>query len=381
MSGGGILKKYFIVISLLLVILCVFFLYSLKPENDNNQQMINKVRINFWVYSPELLKTADQFEKEYPNVRVVKRLLKNSTILLEELYAAQSSGNPPDFAEMPSWYGIYPLIETGAILSVDEFLLGENAAELPSAFEKRFRFKDKLWAIPVSYEVPLLYVNEAVFAQGKIPTERLDSVANVMEIATELNSDGLEWGINSDKMYPWYLMNLYEESGEITEQVAARLTGDYKVFLFHTNHLALTQFVNGEGGILISTSGKLKLIEKLIGSKFKWNILPFPVASEEIIPNGNGIVIFNKENANSEYMKQFLSFLQEEEQLKNIAIEQSVIPANTKLILDDSFLQYYRHFQGYENILIDSLKAEGRILTPRDEADWRTILYANENRE
>lgn len=378
------MKKWFIVISALIIFLCVFFLYSLKPENTIDQQIINKDSITFWVYSPELIEMANQFEAANPDIKVTTKLVKNQVTFLDELYAAQSAGNPPDFAEMPSWYGIYPLIETGAIMPVTDYLLPEYETGLPVAMKKRFQYEDALWAMPISYEVPLLFVNEALLSQSQIELDTLNHMLAVLEAGNKIaksNGHHLKWGINADNLYPWYLMNIENQLNTINEKKASILIEKNKDFLFHQNHLALTEFVNGEGGILLSSSNKLQLIEKLIGSKFKWQVIPFPTRAEKLVPNGSGLVIFKKNDSLPNYLVQFLQFIQQEERLKDFALLSSTIPANKGLVQSESYEKYYRHFPYYQQIVMESLKAGGRLLNPEDEAEWNRLIHANEKRE
>lgn len=347
------MKKWLFIASVLIIFLCVFFLYSLKPESNKTQKMINHKSIVVWGYSPGLMDIANRFEKKYPDVKVVTRLVKNSHALLEELYAAHSAGNPPDFAEMPSWYGIYPFIEAGGIGPVDSLLSEEFEAQLPGAIARRFSFEAQLWAIPISYEVPVLYINEAKVGEAKIDL-----------------TDGQQ--INADNRYPWYLLSLSEE------QNASELVQTYRNFLFHKNHLALTDFVNGEGTVLISSSEKIQLIEKLIGSKFKWGLQPFPISSESWIPNGNGLVVFGKGEGLPAHLEQFVKFVQEDEQLVKFAISNSVIPASKKLVRDQKFQEHYRHFPSYQQVMLDSLEANGQYLKPEDEHEWNVIISEND---
>lgn len=375
------MKQVFLVISVGILFLCVFFLYSLKPDNTIDQQIVNKDRITLWLYSPEMIRIANQFEKENPDVKIITKQVKNPNILVEELYAAQSAGNPPDFAEMPSWYGIFPLIESGAIIPVSSYLLPEYEKELPAAIKKRFQYAEVLWAMPISYEVPLLFVNEAILSQNQIDLETLDDLPTVLASAGNLlkgTSGTLKWGMNADNLYPWYLMNIDAQVGTENKSV---LIKNNEAFLFYENYLALTDFVNGEGGILLSSSNKLQLIEKLIGSKFKWQVTPFPLDAENLIPNGNGLVIFKKNDQPTDYMKQFLQYIQEDKQLSAFALASSAIPANMKLIQSESYQSYYRHFPYYQKIVLESLEANGRLLDPGDEVEWKQYIYANEHRE
>lgn len=375
------MKKIFLVISIGILFLCVFFLYSLKPENTIDQEIVNNDQITLWLYSHELIELAKQFEKENPAVKVITKLVKNPNILVEELYAAQSAGNPPDYAEIPSWYGIFPLIESGAIVPVTDYLSPEYEKELPAAIKKRFQYADDLWAMPISYEVPLLFVNEALLSKSQLAVDFLDSFPAVFELARELSGSTnhkFKWIVNADNLYPWYLMNIDTQRSVMN---ASALIEDNEAFLFHQNHLALTDFVNGEGGILLSSSNKLQLIEKLIGSKFKWQVMPFPIETKKLIPNGNGLIVFKKNDQSTEYKKRFLQYIQEKEHLNTFAVANSTIPANINIIQSESYQRHYRHFPYYQKIVLESLEASGHLLKREDEAEWKQLIRANENRE
>lgn len=371
------MRKWLIIASFIIVTSCLGFLYSFKPENSLAQQDVIKEHVTFWYYSEEMIKEVYRFEEDYPHIKVITRLVKNPEILLEELYAAVSAGNSPDIAEIPSWYGVYPLIENGSIFPVNDLLDNEYKAELPNAITKRFQMNNELWAIPISYEVPTLYIHEAYLGQI---VQNMDTPAALPKVMSENKFPNIKWSINADNNYPWYLIHLKNQNNSIVNNTEIDLIASNKYFLFHKNHLALTEFVNGEGGILMSSSSKLQLVEKQIGNKFKWKVAPFPMEETKIIPNGNGLVAFKKDEILTNNTKQFLLYMQKEERLKSFALESSTIPANKQLVESKSFQDNYRYFPDYQRLLITSLAAEGRLMTADDGLEWNKLIESNENR-
>lgn len=366
-------------VSVLIIIFCLTFLYSFKPDSSLEQQVVSKEQITFWSYSEELIKQANQFEKENPHMKVITKLVNNPETLLEEIYAAVSAGNPPDIAEIPSWYGIYPLIDDGAIYPVTEFLHKDYKLDLTEAIAKRFQYNDELWAIPISYEVPVLFIHETM-----IPKMENSSISQITlsEITVDAQKEfsKMKWAVNADDNYPWYLINLNNRN-EPDTTTAEELVESNRSFLFLQNHLALTEFVNGEGGVLMSSSSKLQLVEQQIGNKFKWKIASFPVENNKIIPNGNGLVAFKKDKESLNNTKLFLTFMQDEERLESIAVASSTIPANKKIIESNSYQNYYRHFPDYQKVILTTLESEGKMMSSRDEMEWKQMIESNENRE
>lgn len=345
-----------------------------------DQQVIIKEQITFWSYSEELIKQADQFEKENPHIKVITKLVTNRETLLEEIYAAISAGNPPDIAEIPSLYGIFPMIDSGTIYPVAEFIHEEYKSELTEAIAKRFQYHDELWAIPISYEVPVLFIHENMMPKIENSTS-FQSTLSEITLDSQKEFSKMKWEINADNNYPWYLSNLNNINEPEDPTTAEELVESNRSFLFLQNHLALTEFVNGEGGVLMSSSSKLQLVEQQIGNKFKWKIATFPIERNKIIPNGNGLVAFKKNKESLNNTKLFLGFMQEEERLESIAVASSTIPANKKIIQSNSYQNYYRHFPDYQKVILATLESDGKMMSSRDEMEWKQMIESNENRE
>ncbi|GIN39877.1 ABC transporter substrate-binding protein [Heyndrickxia oleronia] len=373
------MKKYLIISSIILVFILGSLLYTLKPNNHFQSKSNPKDKIVIWAYSPSLVKIAKEFEQKHKDVQIVIKLFNNSEILLQELTVAESAGTPPNIAEISSFYGIYPFIETKSIFPVSSYVNSNLERELVPSITKRFKYKNQMWAVPLGYHIPIIYVNQKVLSQSSNPEALNFDVTTLLGMEDQLKKEKkLLWGIQSDTLYPWYIMTMKKDikinnsqsSVSFYDEIGEKL----KWLPSYTTHLSLTQFANGKGGMLISTSQKLPLIDKLVGSKFEWDVIPFPVNPQNLIPNGNGLIVFNRESINLKIVTKFMEFIVQDSQLLKIAEKETIIPPKEHLIILDKYLQQYRQFPNYQNIVKKSKSAEGNYLNPLDEQSWNNLL-------
>ncbi|MFS0862082.1 ABC transporter substrate-binding protein [Fredinandcohnia sp. 179-A 10B2 NHS] len=375
------MRRILFLISIFTIIGLGLLLYKLRPEEELNRQAKVEQKLEIWAYSAALLDKAKEYQKDHPEIEVVTKRVENADTLLEELYIANSAGTPPHVAEVPSYYGLSPLVKSGSVLQVDDVIPSEIKASLVESIEKRFTYEGKLWAIPIGYEVPLLYVNSN-FTDGQSTTIEKKSIEELISIGKqiELQHEGI-WGIHSDPLYPWYITNLLQNEGigltQFNESSWVKMKQEGLIPPY-TYHLAITQFVNGEGGILISTSKNIQLFEKLIGTKFKWQTLPFPINEKNLIPSGNGLVLFNHPESES-LTKNFITFLLQKEQLQALAVKETLIPAYRNVTQDPTFIDYYRQYPGYQQAIYSSLQAGGLIPLIDDEEQWERIVELDQN--
>lgn len=378
------MKKLLLLSSIIVVILLTIFLYTLKPDEDLNHQASVDDKLVIWAYSPALIEIAKEYEKNHDNIEIVTKLVENPQTLLEELYVADSAGNPPQIAEVPSFYGIAPLIQSNSIVSVEDYLPLNSQETMVDSIVNRFKYKDELWAIPLSYQIPLLYVNDNILSQNQIDSTSMD-LDELLEVSSNIQKKNKDvWGLHSDTLYPWYIQNLLKNNGfkgttQLTKSDWGKARIEYDLIHPYTYHLAITQFVNSKGAILLSTSNNLLLFEKLIGSKFKWSTLQLPIDQRNIITNGDGLVIFNHPPASQKVVQTFLDYMTDDQNLKSFAIKETVIPAFKNLIKDSDFFEQYRQFPGYQQAITNSLAAEGQPLTPDDENTWKSLKGIDKN--
>lgn len=369
------MKKWLFLLSIITVTLLSIFLYQLKPEDDLNHQANVDQKLVIWAYSPALIELANDYQKAHDNIEVVTKQVENPQTLLEELYVAESAGTPPHIAEIPSFYGIYPFIQSDSITNVEKYIPTED---LVSSIKRRFTYDDKLWAIPIGYHIPLLYLNDNLLPQNQLN----DDLTSLFQTANHVSQTNHVWGLQSDTLYPWYIANLLKNEGlaptELAESSWGKARNEYHLLPRYTYHFAITQFANSNGGILLSTSQNLLLLEKLIGSKFKWSASKLPISEQNLIPNGSGLVVFKHPTASEKMVEAFLAYVLEDHNLQSLAIKETFIPPYHHLINDPTYLNEYRQYPGYQEAILKSLEAEGEEITPEDEDVWKVIIHLDE---
>ncbi|ETI70151.1 ABC transporter substrate-binding protein [Neobacillus vireti] len=369
------MKKLLLLSSILVVILLSVLLYSLKPVDELNHQAGVNQKLVIWAYSPAFIELAKEYQKEHDNIEIVTRLVENPQTLLEELNVAASAGNPPQLAEIPSYYGIYPFIQSDSIKNVDEYFSAEMKEDSVGSIIKRFMYHDQLWAIPLGYQIPLLYMNDTILSPYHEQSTSI-SFDELLNVSRKMKNKGV-WGLRADPLYPWYISNFLKDESldlpQLRESVWGKARIEDGLFPPYTSHLAITEFVNGKGGMLLSTSKNLFLIEKQIGSKFKWSTSQLPIDNKNLIPNGSGIAVFKQTPALDGIEKPFLAYLLADENLKSLAIKETFIPAYQHLIHNNDYVKYYRQFPGYQQAIMNSLQAAGQEISPDDEQVWKTL--------
>ncbi|MEH7385778.1 extracellular solute-binding protein [Bacillus sp. JJ1521] len=373
------MRKILLVSSIIVGVLLSIVLYSLKPEEDLNRQTAKDQTLVIWTSSPATVDIAKEFQQENENIEVVTRIVDDPQMLLEELSIAESADQPPHLAEIPSFYGLGSLVQSGALVQVEQLLDQEMKRDLVHGMEKRFTYDAKLWAIPLGYEIPLLYMNDNV-----VPKDNVGSTINdIFKTGQWVHENNKSiWGMNSDTLYPWYIQNLLKEEGleetQLEESLWYKARAEYGLLPPYTYHLAITQFVNSKGGILLSTSRNIWLFEKLIGTKFKFSTSQLPIDQKNIIPNGNGLVVM-KETSSEDVVSKFISYILQDEKLEDYAKKENLIPAYKKNINSSGFLKEYRQYPGYQKAILNSLQAEGEYPFVGDDEVWEQLKKNDKN--
>lgn len=372
------MRRILLVSSIFVGVLLSIILYSLKPEENLNRQTAKDQTLVIWTFSPATVDIAKEFQQENDHIEVVTRLVDDPQMLLEELSIAESADQPPHIAEIPSFYGLSSFVQSGALAPVGQLLDQELEQNLVQGMKKRFTYDGKLWAIPLGYEIPLLYMNDNVMPKDAGST--INDIFTMGKWVQENNKN--MWGMNSDTLYPWYMLNLLKEEGleetQVEESLWYKARAEYGLLPPYTDHLAITQFVNGKGGILLSTSRNIWLFEKLIGTKFKWSTSGLPIDQKNIIPNGNGLVVM-KETASEDAVTQFIAYILQDDKLEDYAKKENLIPAYKKNINNSAFLKEYRQYPGYQKAILNSLQAEGEYPFVGDDEVWEKLKQYDKN--
>jgi len=108
-----------------------------------------------------------------------------------------------------------------------------------------------------------------------------------------------------DTDVPWYLFNWslngsnpFGDRDTVMRMLRSwqQLTAGYQVMESSRHRFALSRFIDGKVGILISSSRKVLLLDQYIGGKFSYGIAPFPLfEGQNYVPNASGLVLLRTE--------------------------------------------------------------------------------------
>ncbi|MGV3487593.1 MAG: ABC transporter substrate-binding protein [Tuberibacillus sp.] len=375
-------KKILGLISLLIVGLLGYYLYTLKPVfHEANDQTTKKVEV--WVFSPALTNWCKKFNANHDDVQIVYRQIDNPDRLLEELNIAVTTGNAPDMAEIPTFYGIYPLIQKKVIQPVEAVLPDLDENRFAQGVLDRFSVNHRLWAIPIGYSYPVVYINESMLEQNHEAMENLIDWQSLLYIANEpVGNKG--WKFNTDNEISWYIYNqqplewnafslkTYHPGITVNENGFSiwRQFINKKIMPPLSHDIAMTDFVNGNGQYFISSSENINLIEKLISGKFNFNILPLKLDPQsKIMVGGSGLVL----TKNNPQIRSVLHAFMDKKNLLQLSVESDLIPGNKDIATSITYLDYFNKFPLIKESIKDSVMIHSPSPSNNDEWLWDQI--------
>ncbi|REK76175.1 ABC transporter substrate-binding protein [Paenibacillus paeoniae] len=402
------MRKLALVVSVALLAGLIVYLYALNKQRfDLIRESPPQETIELWVSTPTLVELAEQYESKNANVRIKTRYFYNDDVLLEELYGAVSAGTPPDIAEIGSRYGIFPLIDMNHIVELGSLLPPDLQRDLSPGIASRFEYADRLWAWPLGYAIPVLYSNKSLLESNRFNLEGVDSWEQLWQFATGLmgktrQANAAIWGVHADMQMPWYLMTMYRQHHASTEgQNTKKLTMDdfpeweravrtYKLIPPLTHQLAVSQFVKGEGGVLLSSSEKLPFYEKLIAKKFEMDVRVLPgIGSQSsqlstdgssYVAGGTGLSLF-RTSPHQEESLAFIQYLAQMEQVVQFSLGTGYIPARQSAMQSEQLQRHYTQQPIYRMIAQEGASS-GRIPVARtDRERWQTLQKIQEQIE
>jgi len=432
--GGDelIMRKLALVVSVLLLAGLIVYLYALNKQRfDLIRESPPQETIELWVSTPTLVELAERYESKNANVRIKTRYFYNDDVLLEELYGAVSAGTPPDIAEIGSRYGIFPLIDMNHIVELGSLLPPDLQRDLSPGIASRFEYDDRLWAWPLGYAIPVLYSNKSLLESNRFNLEGVGSWEQLWQLADRLMSktrhvNAAIWGVHADMQMPWYLMTMYRQHhASAANQSATKLTltaddfpeweravRTYKLIPPLTHQLAVSQFVKGEGGVLLSSSEKLPFYEKLIAKKFEIDVRVLPgigspssssnnnqnnsksnnqsnqssqssqssAGDSSYVAGGTGLSLF-RTSPHQEESLAFIHYLAEMEQVVQFSLGTGYIPARQSALQSEQLQRHYT-LQPIYRMIAQEGASSGRIpVTRADREHWQTLQKIQEQIE
>jgi len=300
------------VIAVGLLMLSGRMLWTLKqPEREPKKTPV-PLTIESWIYTGQLNDYMRSFEALHPQYHIEVRTFRSQAQLFEELSAAISANAAPDVAEIGGLYGVAQLADSGMIVPLDEKIGAGLWTDLHPAFVSQFTYKQYRWALPFGGEIPAMFYNADLAGHARLTfaqegTSFPETMQAAKKMTLDVNGDGVtdHWGLAIDTDVPWYLFNWslngsnpFGDRDTVMRMLRSwqQLTAGYQVMEPSRHRFALSRFIDGKVGILISSSRKVLLLDQYIGGEFSYGIAPFPLfAGQNYVPNASGLVLLRTE--------------------------------------------------------------------------------------
>lgn len=289
---------------------------ALPPEPVN--------RLSVWTVSRGIPDVLEQCYADDPSVSLDVRMFRTEEQLRTELFAAISAHNAPDFAEISSLYGLQQLAETGTILPVHVYLEETTLAGVDERVQMYFQHDGVPLAVPYGWQVPVLFHNRNVVRPDQEVTwPQVEHLSAQLKLGVDTNpgTDGSmqpTWGLVADPQVQLYWEHLaIAMNGNSAPTTAAfreaisywrHLIFEAKVMPPLAQPMAISEFIAGRAGFLLTTSDRFLLLERHIGARFPFDVTRMPEVTESI-PTVRGFVVLAQGHAPPAPVSECLAYM------------------------------------------------------------------------
>jgi len=325
-------RRTLLITSMIVITVIGVYIYMLSSISNgplHRRESPQLVSIEVWLYTQELSSFFLDYKTKNPHVNVEIRTFRSYEQLYNELTAAVSAHHAPQIAEVNSNYGIAQLAASGSLLSVGDQLPTSIWNGMNANAPDFFQYGDKRWAIPYGLSMNVLYYNEKLMTYSSL--EDMTSVQNwddllgidsLLAASRKVNESRTHWGLVMDRELPWYLQNIFasqewnrSEKEKHLAQVFEfwrKLIHEQKIMPPLQHHLAMSDFIDGRAVLFLSSSEKWPVLEKYIGGRFGFGMLPIPY-SYRSIPKVSGLAVLQSTTNQEKISIESIAFLLEEE--------------------------------------------------------------------
>jgi len=302
-------QRFSLLIGFMLIVGCAaaYMIVSSTSQSGTNRETGGSTSLAIWIYSEELTGFFERFQEDHPGVNVNLRVFRSWQSLYEELLTAVSANTVPQIAEIGSTYGVMQLTNRGAMLPIDDHIDPELRVHVAEPFAAAFTSGGSTWAVPIGGSVQVLYGNRNLFNSSQL-TESLEDWSEIAEagkaLTKDIDRDGKTdiWGLVADTNMAWSHLNVSYNSA-LGRWSGEKLLASYKRWYEYLNvyqmtpplqhQLAASQFIYGKAGMLLASSKKRLTLEKYIGGKFEFGVLPPPksAAEADLLTDASGLAV------------------------------------------------------------------------------------------
>ncbi|MGG4346558.1 extracellular solute-binding protein [Paenibacillus lautus] len=280
--------------------LVVYSTYFQRLGHPPEQRIKEIERMECWIYSSEWEPILKSLQARYHEVEMNVRTFQSYEALHSELSAAISAGRAPQIAELNNAYGLAEWAEDGALEPIK--LPGETTGLTVSA-RNAFTFQGKLWAMPAGASIPVLYYNQDKLRNASFQREL--EFADLEQLNEEIS--GWVRGLNHrnasikwkqvmavDENLAFVFLNMWgHPAEEERRERLLKLLGAWNRLVFDSgvmfpleHRLALSEFMDGQILLLVSSSQHMQWMDKYIAGKFNYGAVPLPGAADRGVSPG-----------------------------------------------------------------------------------------------
>jgi multiple sugar transport system substrate-binding protein len=241
---------------------------------------------------------------------------------------------------------------SGRAVPLDGFFASDSTYdpdELLPAMRSLGTIGNETYLIPLGVSTPVVYINEAVFeAAGLDPDSPISTWSDVREASAAMQSAGYfgvyyAWEITGN----WIFQTLLENAGArmATEQGEIAFDSDEAIEAMQfvqdlvSDELmprvsdAVPMFLQGQLGMLISSSAGLETIRSLASFPFRLAPIPTKNGSEPRLPaGGSGVMLFAPEGEQRQMAWEFVKFLSSAQVADFVGRNSGYLPANQSVL-------------------------------------------------
>ncbi len=276
--------------------------------------------------------TAQLFMRDNPDIRIVFRPPTEGYVDMMEQTLRQAITNTLPAVSFQGLYLVASLADRRLIAPIDEQPAIHAALEgTHTAMAALGRRSDRLYGLPFSVSLPLIYFNlDLVARAGGDPAHLPEGWNDLISLGARISALGDNTAGLWVRYYPdtWYWQAMIEtRGGRMISEDETRLTFDGPEGLAAARILARVgtearmpdisyaqarqAFVAGRVGIFMGSSSELARLEQGVGTRFHMRTAPFPLDSEapRLPSGGNAAVVHSRDAAQQEAAARYIAFM------------------------------------------------------------------------
>ncbi|MET7334986.1 ABC transporter substrate-binding protein [Nonomuraea sp. NPDC005650] len=308
----------------------------------------------------------DAFQRTHPNIRVKPQGVATKDVLVK-LRTDTAAGSPPDVAQigwskMGEAMSSLPLVPVQDIPPAPDW--SRHVAGISPAIMKAVAKGGKVWAMPYTMSVPMLYVNADLFRRaGLDPAKPPATVEDVKEAALKIRKAGAQgayFDIANSGKSDFLTQSIIASNGGGLVGADGSVTLDQPPAVQALSAMrdltasgaqpavatedAVAAFSAGKLGMLVTSTALLASLEKTATGTFELRTGAFPgFAGKPARPtySGAGLAVLAKDAAHRQAAWEFIRFLSSEEGYTIITSKIGYLPLRESIVDDDRYLGPY----------------------------------------